>query len=709
MPRRGLSTAAGLILYAAAVQAQFSVAPPFTDHAVLQCGRPVPVWGTATPAEQVVVEFAGQKKVATADAAGAWRVVLDPMPASAEPRVLSVQCSGVSVQGGPGANQSSPDLKPETRNLKPSAIAVSDVLVGEVWLASGQSNMEMLLKDATNGEAEVAAAEFPQIRMLAVAHASAPEPAKAIRGAWTVCMPATAGQFSAVGYAFAREIHQRLHVPVGIVNASWGGSPIQPWTPWETAQSVKAMQPRLDAFAEQNRLWLADKAEYEKQAQAETARQAAERQEWTRRLVDEDIGQREHWFDPATDTRAWRPLDLPMPSVAEALNTMGSFWFRQDVEIPPAWVGRKLVLNLGAIDDGDVTWVNGREVGRTLYDVRDGWRTPRHYAVPAELVTNPRVTVVIQAVNYVFTMGVHGKAADMSLSLADDTTAAPVSLATTWQVHLGTEVDVTAQPAAFRSPWPQHPWGDIGGFYNAMVRPLAGYALRGFLWYQGESNANEPAVYAELFPALIRGWRDAWGQERLPFYFGQLAGFCARQRDPIERGSWAEVREAQARALALPNTGMAVATDIGDAADIHPKNKQEVGRRLALWALAKDYGQKVECSGPLYDSMKMRSGRIHLRFEHTKGLRAADGGRVTGFAIAGADKVFYWADAQVDGRSVTVSSDDVAKPVAVRYGWAFNPLGNLVNGDGLPAAPFRTDTWPSSETDANWAGRGDSR
>ncbi len=700
--------AAWVLATAASATAAVTLAPPFTEHMVLQRDQPVPVWGTAAPGEQVTVEFAGQEKSATTDGKGTWRVTLDRLPASAEGRVLRVQGSGFGVQGtkdksgqAPGvrAQGSAASLTPDTRHLTPpssSPLTVADVVVGEVWLASGQSNMELPVKDTADAAAEMARADYPAIRMLTVAHAGTPEPAANIRGTWAVCSPTTVGAFSAVGYYFAREIHARLKVPVGIINVSWGGSPIQPWMPWETAQAVKAMRPRLDAYAAQHAQWLADKPAYEKQVRADAARQAAAQQEWVRCLVDEDFGRHKRWFDPATDMRHWRPMELPMPSVAEALNYMGSFWFRRDIELPPAWVGKKLMLNLGAIDDGDVTWVNGHEVGRTLYDVRDGWRTPRHYAVPADLVTAARVTIVMQAVNHVFTLGVQGTAKDMSLSLADDAAAAPVSLAGTWYGTTGTEVDVTAQPAAYRSPWPQHPWGDIGGFSNAMIRPLAGYGLRGFLWYQGESNATEPDVYAELFPALIRGWRAAW-QRELPFYFVQLAGFCARQRDPIERGSWAELREAQRAALALPRTGMAVATDIGDAGDIHPRNKQEVGRRLALWALANDYGQKVECSGPLYDSMKLKSDRIQLRFAHAKGLRTADGKRLAGFAVAGADKVFHWAEAQVDGKSVTVWSDQVPKPEAVRYGWAFTPIGNLVNGDGLPAAPFRTDTWGATE------------
>ena len=648
------------------------LSPPFGDQMVLQRDQAVPVWGAAAPGEQVTVEFGGQKKTAKADTNGNWRITLDALRASSEPRDLAVQAAG-----------------------DPRPLTLHGVLVGEVWLASGQSNMELPVRDAADATQEIARADYPQIRMLTVAHAAVPKPAASVRGEWASCSPATAGAFSAVGYYFAREIHTRLKVPVGIINASWGGSPAQPWTPWETARSVSAMRPRLDALERAHTLWMADKAAYQKQTQADAARLAEDRQRWTRALIDEDIGQRQRWFEPATGTSGWQRIELPMASVAEAMNYMGSFWFRRDVDIPQAWVGKKLVLNLGAIDDGDVTWVNGREVGRTLYEAPNGWRTPRHYDVPADVVATSRVAIVIQAVNHVFSMGVGGTAKDMSLALADEPTAPPVSLAATWLGRVGTEVDVTAQPVGYGTPWPEQAGGDIGGMYNAMIAPLAGYAMRGALWYQGESNANEPAVYAELFPALIRGWRAAW-QREFPFYFVQLAGFCARQRDAVERGSWAELREAQRAALALPNTGMAVATDIGDAADIHPKNKQEVGRRLALWALANDYRQKLECSGPLYRAMKIEGGSIRLTFDHGRGLRPA-AGQLTDFAIAGVDKTFHWARATIDRQSVVVSSDRVPKPVAVRYAWAFNPMANLENGAGLPAASFRTDDWPSSE------------
>ncbi|MEI6520081.1 MAG: sialate O-acetylesterase [bacterium] len=658
-----------------AANVKIKMASPFQTNMVLQQKMKLPVWGTANPTETVTVEFAGQKKTAIADANGDWKLVLDPLPASNIPGKM--QISGT---------------------VDTAVQTIDNILVGEVWLTSGQSNMELTVKDCNNSKEEIAQATDSNIRVFTTGHSGVPKPQKFCNGSWAVNSPENVGKLTAAGYFFARELRAKLKVPVGIINSSWGGSPIQPWTPWEEAVAVKAMKERVDSFANANTLWLADKVKYQEIGKQNKAKFDEERQKWMKNFIDNDMGMTEKWYDPAIDTKKWQPINMPMPDVANSFNNMGSLWFRLDnVKIPDAWVGKKLTLNLGAIDDGDITWVNGVEIGRTLYENPNGWRTPRHYVLPADLIKTNSISITIHAVNMVFSLGVYGKPADMSLTLADDASTQPVSLTTTWQGRVGSETDMTKQPVYYNTAFPEQPQGDLGNFYNGMIAPIAGYGIKGTLWYQGESNANEPDVYAELFPAMIKGWRRVWGQGDFSFYFVQLAGFCARQSFPIEKSSWAEVKEAQMKALALPHTGMAISADIGDAADIHPRDKQDVGKRLALIALANDYGQKIEFSGPAYKSMKVRGSKIQIKFDHSKGLTTVGKAVPTGFAIAGADKIFYWTQAKISGSTVTVWSDKVSKPVAIRYNWAFNPIGNLVNKDNLPASQFRTDNWLRGE------------
>jgi sialate O-acetylesterase len=662
-------------IISAAAPVKIKPASLFQNNMVLQQKIKLPVWGTANAGETVTVEFAGQKKISVTDANGDWKVMIDPLAASEIPAKMII-----------------------IGNAETAPLIIDNILVGEVWLCSGQSNMELQLKDVNNAKQEIAQATDPAIRVFTVPHSGVPKPQKNCNGSWVANSPENAGKFTAVGYFFARELRAKLKVPVGIINSSWGGSQAQPWTPWEEAVKVTTMKERVDSFATANALWLADKAKYPEIVKQNKAKYDEERRIWLNDFINNDRGIKEKWYDPATDTTGWNPVNLPMPDVASSMNIMGSYWFRiNNVKIPDAWVGKKITLNLSAIDDGDITWVNGTEIGRTLYDNPNGWRTPRHYLLPADLIRTNSISIAIRAVNYVYSMGVYGKPADMSLTLTEDAGSTPVSLATTWQGRAGSEINIVKAPVFYNSAFPEQPQGDLGNFYNAMIAPLAGYGIKGALWYQGESNANEPEVYAELFPAMIKGWRRVWGQGDFPFYFVQLAGFCARQSFPIELSSWAEIREAQMKALALPRTGMAVSADIGDAADIHPRNKQEVGRRLALIALANDYGQKIEFSGPTYKSMKIRRGKIEIKFDHSKGLSTVGKTGASGFAIAGEDKIFYTAQAKISGNTVTVWSEKVAKPMAVRYNWAFNPIGNLVNVDNLPASQFRTDNWPREE------------
>jgi sialate O-acetylesterase len=498
----------GLLLAATVVTptfltAEVMLASPFTDHAVLQRDIAVPVWGQAAPGEKIAVHFRGHTLATTAAADGRWSVRLAPMPASAEGAELTVSGS--------------------------ATVTLHDVVVGEVWLASGQSNIEWPLNLSRNGAAAVAGANSPLIRHLKIERSPSDQPTTTVKtGGWQTATPQTAGGFSAIGYFFAQELTQKLGIPVGLINSSWGGTPIESWLAEPVLRTTKGW-PRFD--------------------------------------------------------KQWQ----------EALKVF-----------------------------------------------------------PQKLAEYP-------------------------------------ALDAAWQ-KADTEARASGKPNPL--PWPQPPVGPgtayaPGGLFNGMIMPLAPYALRGVLWYQGESNIDHVPDYPELFVAMIRDWRARWAQGDLPFYFVQIPNYA--DGDAPGR-KWAQLREAQTRALALPNTAMAVTIDVGDTENIHPTNKQPVGERLAFLAEAKLYGLAVEWSGPEFRSASGEGSALRVKFTHAKGLTP----KVTpasGFEVAGVDRVFHSAIAQIENETVVVSSPDVPEPVAVRYAWTNGPVASLYNGAGLPAAPFRSDNW----------------
>ncbi len=494
---------------ATAVGASAAVSAPsiFGDHMVLQQGKTLPIWGKAEPGEEVRVSLGKKTQRVVACPDGRWMAKLPKMKAGGPHELV--------IEG------------------KDNTLRFADVLVGEVWLGSGQSNMQWPVSHSNDETKEIAAANHPKIRLFTVTRTTAVAPQDDCQGSWVVCSPETVPDFSAALYFFGRELHQQLNgVPVGLIHSSWGGTPAESWTSRAALES------------------------------------------------DPDLaGMVQHW-------------DQLLAEYPEA---------------------------------------------KTAYDqAMEAWQ----------------------------------KAAEEAKAAG------------------------AAEPAKPEEPrGPNHPWM-ASGLYNAMIAPLVPYALQGAIWYQGESNAGRAYQYRKLFSTMINDWRNAWQQGPFSFYFVQLANFTDALPEPGD-SDWAELREAQTMALSLKNTGMAVAIDIGEAKDIHPRNKQDVGKRLALNALAKDYKKRVVWSGPLYKSMRVQGDKIALRFTHAHGgLTAADGKALTGFAIAGEDRKFVWAEAEIKGKTVIVSSPNVSNPVAVRYAWAHNPVCNLANGKGLPASPFRTDQWP---------------
>ncbi|GAB3562103.1 sialate O-acetylesterase [Spirosoma luteolum] len=623
----------------------------FGDHMVLQRRKPVPVWGWASAGEKLTIAFNGQTKTARAAKDGRWRVQLDPMEAGGPYQLV--------VTG------------------KTNTVQINDVLLGEVWLCSGQSNMEFSLQGAANGPADIRKANYPTIRQLLVTKAKALTPQSDINGSWAVCSPATAATFSAVGYYFARALQDRLQVPIGIINSSWGGTHAETWTSREALNRDTTL-----------RYMVADMpATYDEAADRSKARLQALLQEQQGGLPS--AGEARTFAAPEHNTSDWKTMLLPGNWQGRGLPGLnGVVWLRKDIILPEGTVFDGRILQLAAIEETDSTYVNGQLVGSGK-GVRG-----REYALPAGLLHPGINTITIRVDDRGGPSGLLGEPDQLKLTGAGD----DVPLAGQWRYRVAhvEESSYKAGPNTYPTQ-----------LFNAMIAPLVPYALQGVLWYQGESNANRAYEYRRAFPALIQDWRQHWGQAGMPFLFVQLAAFSANNGTSATGSTWAELREAQAMALQLPVTGMAVAADIGDPADIHPKNKLDVGKRLAAEAMRVAYdtsGQKNALSqGPLFDRMVVREDRVTLVFRQaTGGLVVKDRyGYVRGFEVAGSDQKFYYARAEVLGELVVVHAPEVPNPVAVRYGWADdNSDINLYNRAGFPAAPFRTDTWKTI-TDKN--------
>lgn len=616
----------------------------FSDNMVLQKGVPMPVRGWAAAGEKVAVEFAGQRKESAADSAGNWQVELDPLPVTSAPA--------------------------EMRITGKNAVIIRNVLVGDVWLASGQSNMEMPVRNAANAAQEMKAANFPGIRFFMVERDLSSSPKDDCAGKWVVCEPTSVGPFSAAAYFFARELHQKYNVPAGVINSSVGASSCQAWTPAEVLAADKTLPQLADVAPENYTSWKTyldfKNGTYDRCSYADTG------------IKPECLA----WAKPDLDVSDWKDFKAPGNIEAQGLAIDGAVWFRKEAEVPAAWAGQDLTLHLGPISDNDAVFVNGEKVGST----ENNWRewVFRNYPVPAKAIKPGRNVIAVRIFNRIGNGGFYpGYPAPLRLAKDKDN---EVILSGAWKC----KVERAEKPAALPSPLPSI-YSVPAAFFNAMIAPFTKFPLRGFLWYQGEGNAGAAKQHDTLFPAMIRSWRAKWGDDKLPFYFVQLASFRPREAQPSE-GGWARLRESQLKTLALHDTGMAVAIDIGEALEIHPHNKQDVGRRLARWAMRDCYGEKdLEVSGPLYASSAVEGDALRIRFTHVGGGLKAKGGTLKGFAIAGDDKKFVWAEARIDGESVVAWSDGVKTPKYVRYAWADNPECTLENGAGLPASPFRTD------------------
>lgn len=625
-----------LFLGTALVSAAWQLPQFFTDNMVIQRDQPVKIRGWADAGEQIDVRFNGRHARTLANASGNWEVILPPMH-----------------YGGPFTLF----IKGRTNSVE-----LKNVLIGDVWICSGQSNMEMPLADwgkIKDYESEIAAANYPFIRLLTVEKATSFTPEKDIKGGrWQSCNAATIPNFSAVAYFFGRQLYKELKIPIGLINATWGGTNIQAWTSWDAMQRQPGYE-QLDAsgFPALEASWEKNRALYQK-------------------ALERDPGMHEQWFLPQTTTTAWQPVTLPVNFEEPPLGDIdGIVWFRKTVVLTAKQAAQKAVLHLGVMDDYDETYVNGQKAGTT-----NDWYTARNYSIGEGMLKAGENTIVIKLKDNSGGGGFVSTASDLYFETADGN----ISLAGEWLFRPA----VTTAQFNIKEKGPNTLPSQL---YNAMIAPLTPYAMKGVIWYQGEANTAAPDQYRTLFPALIQDWRSKWSSN-FPFYWAQLANYRQAVDTPSE-SKWAMLREAQHNTLSLPATGEAITIDIGEAADIHPKNKQDVGYRLALIALHNTYQKPVQSSGPAFTHMQIKKGKAILSFSNTgKGLEAKGGGPLKGFAIAGKTGGFVWAKATIQNNTVIVESDKVPFPVAVRYAWADNPAGcNLYNKNGLPASPFRTD------------------
>ncbi|MFT3783905.1 MAG: sialate O-acetylesterase [Nibricoccus sp.] len=636
------------------------LAPLFSDHMVLQRGQQNPIWGWDRPQQVITLTVEGAKAPlpsmqVTVGADGSWRLACPELPTGG-PYKLHIRGSSEQI--------------------------IDDVLVGEVWIASGQSNMEWKLPMTDNGAEEVASANDPQLRMFNVVRATSPQPLTTASGGWNSATPKAAADFSAVGYHFAKELRKKLSVPVGIINTSWGGTRVEAWTSREALRSVMDVEKELAALAEAEKDLPRIKAEYAK------AQNVWERKNFP--IDTSNEGQPRGWAKKDFDDAAWPTMELPLFWQNAGMKFNGCVWFRRVVEVPAAWAGHDLVLNLGAVDDFDTTYFNGEQVGATLRGTFNAYQLKRQYTVPAKLMKPGKNVIAVRVFDQ---FGDGGFSGPTSLMYAESKLdgQAPIPLSGAWHYAVEREVPLVPGTVYATAPVPPPvlaPENNPSYLFNGMIAPFVGYGIRGAIWYQGESNTNVAMTYRDRFTALIRDWRKRWGQGDFSFYFVQLANYKTTP-------GWPELREAQTQTLAEPNTGMAVILDIGSSSDIHPRNKRDVGHRLALLARAKDYGETtLEFSGPLMDKVEFNSAQVRVAWKHADGLRTRDGSAdVKGFALAGADGVFRAASAKIDGQTVVVTSSEIPTPKFLRYAWADDPETNLENGSALPAAPFRTDAF----------------
>tara|TARA_R110002050_G_scaffold53118_2_gene120825 strand:- start:55163 stop:57112 length:1950 start_codon:yes stop_codon:yes gene_type:complete len=612
----------------------------FSDGMVLQRDKQIPVWGLADANEKIVIRFNNQIVKTKANKKGEWKASLKP-----------------EIAGGP-----------YTLSVKGNnTIKLNNVLVGEVWICSGQSNMEFTVSSAMNFKEELKDANYPMIRHFLVEKDMGSKPKLKLKsGNWQVCNKTTVGDFSAVAYFFAKKIYKELNIPVGIIHSSWGGTHVETWTSREAFEgsdefkNMIAKMPNIDidSLLEEQMQLITDKVE-----KIQGSKVSAENESSYKNIEYNDV----NWPEMHAP-ELWENQQLP--------NLDGTVWMRKTITILKEDAGKEAFLELAKIDDQDSTYVNGTLIGTSKrYDEK------RAYNIPKQVLKEGENIIAIKIFDYAGGGGIWGEVSNLKLT----TERTVIPLAGQWKFNV-VEIRSQVSPNSYPSL-----------LYNAMINPLIPYAFQGVLWYQGEANVSRAEQYKKAFPLMIEDWRAKWHQGDFPFYFVQLSTYDEFGGNSNVGSKWAELREAQSYTLqTVVNTGMSVTTDIGNARDIHPTNKQDVGKRLAAIALNNVYGKEEVFSGPTYKSMEIKGDKVIITFDNIgSGLMTPDKyGYIKGFEIAGADKFFHFAKASIKDNKVVLYNENVSNPEAIHYGWSDDAGDcNLYNAEKFPASPFRTDTW----------------
>ncbi|HEY4105435.1 MAG TPA: sialate O-acetylesterase, partial [Polyangiaceae bacterium] len=626
----------------------------FSDHLVLQRERDNPIWGWDRPGQRLTLRVLGvagsELRQAVAAADGSFTLSCPALPA-----------------GGPY----------EIEIMGSQTVTVRDVFSGEVWLASGQSNMEWPVGATRDAEQAIERANLPALRQIKIPRRASRIPERDADARWEVCTPRTVAEFSAVAHFFATELHQRLNLPIGIIDATWGGTSVDAWVSTDALSEVDASVPtRLAELDAQAR-------DLPRIREAYLERLSA----WERASFPADppnLGFARGYANLDFNDRDWRVLELPALWQRHGMQFNGVVWFRRELELPSG-SEHDLWLELGAIDDFDHTYFNGTLIGSHPDKTPNAFQLKRRYRVPRALIRPGKNVIAVRVFDHFGEGGFVGPRQAMFIEAAQGASER-ISLAGPWRICVEHEIPLVS--GEIFASWPQAPLALApesapGTLFNGMLSPLFPYGIRGAIWYQGESDADRHATYAAHFRAFIRDLRRHFAQDPLWFLFVQLAGFRAS-------GTWPMLREAQASALSEPCAGMVTAIDIGEARDIHPRNKREVGSRLARLARAKVYGEPtLEAEGPTFEHMQVEAARVTLHFSHAKGLRSRTPGAPRGFEVAAADGIFHEASARIHGDEVSLECAAVPEPVAVRYAWHDDPDATLENEAALPALPFR--------------------
>lgn len=617
------------------------LSPLIGDGMVLQRADKVVIWGRAIPGKELRLNFLNTDYNTRVKEDGSWSIDLYDL--------------------GPGG--------PYNINIyhEGEERVIRDVLVGDVWVLGGQSNMQIPISRTLDlFEEEVRGADCPEIRQFIVPMVyDFQNPVDELSdGNWVSVTPDSVYSFSAIGYFFSKMIYEKYKIPIGLLFTAIGGTPAEAWISEDSLKSFDRFQDLLN------------KCKEDSYVQAIIQKENEYHEQWDKELLESDEGLRDNplpWYKEEYNDRDWGEIQLPSSFRDTDLEFIGgSVWFRKEFYIPENMAGKEGKLLLGTIIDADHTYINGAMIGNTEY-----LYPPRRYKIPEGILKAGKNIITVRVI---MTLNIGGFVADMPYFIKVGDEQIPISGAWKYKVSAITKANI---PTTFFQYKPT-------GVYNGMIYPLRNYSIRGALWYQGESNTENPYDYKDLFGTVISDWRKLWNKGNFPFYYVQLANHCPWRLEPEESG-WARVREAQRQIMDLPNTGMAVTIDVGMYNDLHPWDKKSVGERLALWALNQVHGENNVCSGPIYNRMDVEDNKIRLYFDHIASGLIQKGDKLESFEICGSDDIFYSAEALIDGDTIVVSSKELTKPEGVRYAWADNPeAANLFNKDGLPASPFIT-------------------